>query len=658
MELLGLPLGQVLALFGAAGTAVTGLYLLRPRLRRLRVPFAPLWESLLSDRRSARLLSRLRRILSFALALSVVALLTAALGDPSFSSASARARHIVLLLDSGISMQATDVEPSRFSVARREAGKLIDGLAPSDRMLIARMDAGCAPLSTMTSDRRELYAALEHLEPGDVTSDFTGAYRFSLDVLREKNRPEIILISDGVFERDRELEKALAQPAVPIRYLPVGKRGRNLSITALSARRYPLDKNSSEILLELRNGSPRRQEVEITLHGDGAPLKTGRLDLPPRRRVRRFFRQVFGVDRVLEARMILAGNQRDDLAVDDRAYAVLPERRKARVLCVSQGNLYLQAALLLDEYLEVREITPSEYPDETAAANGSVASPKPAPSDGAAAAVSASDHLVEGIPGYDLVVFDRYVPAVPPAVPAIYIYPSDSEKGFPLEVVGTIKQPYFERLQRGHGLLRWTALEDVNVAEALKVRTARRDSVVAADRNGALLVTGERNGQRFVAFTFDIRKSDLPLRVAWPLLLLNSIDWLIEERDGFVAGYKAGESRPLPLPAETSSAEINAPDGERQVLEAAAGGIVFAPERAGLYTVRAEEAELFLPVNPDCGNLDSIAPQKKLQVAGRPASRPRPAHRGPRERLWIYFVLAALAVVTVEWFTYHRRWTV
>ena len=42
----------------------------------------------------------------------------------------------------------------------------------------------------------------------------------------------------------------------------------------------------------------------------------------------------------------------DDLPADDHAYALLPERRRARVQVVTRGNMYLEAALLLDEYLD------------------------------------------------------------------------------------------------------------------------------------------------------------------------------------------------------------------------------------------------------------------------------------------------------------------
>ncbi len=626
MELLGLSSGQVLALFAAAGTAVAGLYLLRPRLRPVVVAFAPLWESLLADRRATRLWSRLRRIVSFLVALTVVALLAAATGDPSFGPLSGRARHLVLLLDLGISMQAIDVKPNRFAVARQKAAELIEGLAPADRLLLVGMGAAPTPVSTMTSDRRELQTALAELEPDDVACDLTEGYRFALDALRGRTLPEIVVVSDGVFERDRELERSLADPDIPVRYLPVGGRNHNLSLTALSARRYPLDKNSSEILLEVRNGTDGEREVEVALYGDGVLLKTTRFDVPAGDRVRRFFQRVSGVDRVLQARMTQADGSRDDLAADDLAYAALPPRRKAHVLCVSEGNLYLQAALLLDEYLQVSVIEPAAY---------------------------------RGDEGVDLVAFDRYVPPDPPAVPALYLYPAaGTATGIPLRGSGTIERPYFEKLDRGHPLLRFTALKDVNIGEALRVRPAGGDTIVAADSQGPLLVAGEREGRRFVAFTFDIRKSDLPLRVAWPLLLMNSIDWLIAQRDTAVSEGRAGERLPVRLSPGTRQAEIEFPDGRKRSLPSAGGEILFTPVRAGLYTVRTTEGEHTVPVNPDCRGLDALGPHQRLQIAGREASPPLPAHRGPGERPWVYLVLAALLVVILEWFTYHRRWTV
>src|SRR6185503_9056006 len=69
-----------------------------------------------------------------------------------------------------------------------------------------------------------------------------------------------------------------------------------------------------------------------------------------------------GASRTLEAAIKPVDGAQDDLPADDRAYALMPERRRARVLVVTPGNTYLEAALLLDEYLDVTLLEPSKYP--------------------------------------------------------------------------------------------------------------------------------------------------------------------------------------------------------------------------------------------------------------------------------------------------------
>ena len=86
----------------------------------------------------------------------------------------------------------------------------------------------------------------------------------------------------------------------------------------------------------------------------------------------------------------------DQLPADDHAYALLPERRRAKVLVVTPGNTYLEAALLLDEYLDVQLVSPRDYAEKIAP--------------------SGQKH--------DVVVFDGVTPADPPRAHAIYLDPA------------------------------------------------------------------------------------------------------------------------------------------------------------------------------------------------------------------------------------------
>lgn len=631
IELAGLSLTQVLTVLGAVGAVVVGLYLLKLRRRQVAVPFVRLWDQVLADERTTRLFSQLKRLLSLLLALLLVALLAGALGDPRWKGASAEGRSIVVLVDASASMQATDVRPSRLAKAKDEVRTLIDGLGPNDRVLIARMEAHTTPVSPMTDDTAVLREALDSVEPTEVAASLAAGLRFALDVLRDQPHPEVVVVSDGHLGPARDGEGEVALGAVALRYVKVGRGRRNVGITAFSVRRYPLDKSRSEVLVELRNAGDRDESIELSLLGDGQAIDVQQLQLQKGERIARFFQDISGADRTLEARITLAGGAHDDLPADDRAYARLPERRRARVLCVSRGNLYLQAALLLDEYLDVTEIAPEAYPP-------------------------AGRH--------DVIIFDDFVPSTLPDASAIYLHPQPAAGGVgPLEITGAITRPLFEQIDRRHPLTRWTALRDVNVADSLAVRLAPGDKAVAGDARGPLIVAGTRGGRKFVALTFDVRHSDLPLRVAWPLVLLNAIDWFVEEDASYLSSYRTGETWRVPVPAGAREATIVAPDGDTRTVPVLEGRAIFAGLRAGFYTLRTRTAsgataeQVFAANLADDAELD-ITPESRLVVGATTAGRVVPGRAGLRAELWIALVLAALALICIEWVTYHRRVTV
>lgn len=59
-------------------------------------------------------------------------------------------------------------------------------------------------------------------------------------------------------------------------------------------------------------------------------------------------------------------------------------------------------------------------------------------------------------------------------------------------------------------------------------------------------------------------------------------------------------------------------------------------------------------------NLDEsrIKPADTLDIGGKPAILPSGFDPGMRREIWLYLLLAAVIVSTIEWFTYHRRITV
>src|SRR5262249_9683437 len=94
--LAGLPAARLCGVAGGAVAALTALPFLREHRRRVRVPFAPLWNEAARSPRQERLGRRLRRWLSWLLQLLVLTTVLAALADPRPAGAPAEAQSVVV----------------------------------------------------------------------------------------------------------------------------------------------------------------------------------------------------------------------------------------------------------------------------------------------------------------------------------------------------------------------------------------------------------------------------------------------------------------------------------------------------------------------------------------------------------------------------------
>ncbi len=631
-----LSLAQVAGIFAVAAAFATALYLLKLRRRTVAVPFSRLWEKILGDKEATSLFSRLKRLLSLLVQLALLALLAVALGDPRAEALVTKgAKNLVVLVDASASMQATDVGTSRLSVAKDEVRKILRGLGASDRMLLAQMDAAVTPLGPMSYDTSELERSLDSIKVTDARADFPRALRFATDSLRGLPNPEIIVVSDGRLGDAVDSAGAVhLGDDVKLTYIPVGSSARNVGITAFSVRRYPLDKSRYEVMLEITNTGPEQEEVELSLLGDSALVDLTKLRLKPGERLPRFYPNLSGASRTLEAKIATLAGSSDGLPADNHAYALLPERRRAKVLVVSSGNTYLEAALLLDEYLDVQVVSPKEYVEKVAKTGAK----------------------------NDVVIFDGSTPAEPPRAHAIYLDPRGP--GSPVKLAAELAQPGFDKIDRKHPIVRWTALDDVNISRGRALVAEVGDKTVGASDKGPILVAGQRGGFKFVAMGFDTRDSDLPLRVAWPLLLLNSINWFTDEDAQYISSFRTGDVWRVPVVAASGQARLNTPEGSEVLVPVHEGRAVYRGERAGFYELRgtsnadSAQAPASFAANLLDADESTIEPLKELIVDGRKAGALDAFQVGVRREIWIYLLLMAVLVTAIEWITYHRRLTV
>ncbi|HEY3667929.1 MAG TPA: VWA domain-containing protein [Polyangiaceae bacterium] len=628
MSFAGLPLSQLLMIAGGAAAITIGLYILKLRRRAVPVPFARIWDAVFRDRQATELFSKLRRLLSLLFQLLLIALLVLSLGDPKPKTSILDGRHIVVLVDGSASMKAIDMKPSRIEVAKDEVRKLVRGLGSADRALIVEMGSLPSPLSTMSSDVTELNPAIDALTARDTHADLERALSFAVDSLRGLPKAEIVVVSDGVLGDLSQVGRHVDLSGIGLQFLPIGRSGTNLAISEFSVRRYPLDKSRSEVMLEVANTNDKPVQVELTLLGDGTIIDVSRFALGASERLPRYYQDLAGASRTLEAKIRLADGRADDLPADDHAYALMPERHRARVLVISKGNTYLEAALLLDEYLDVTSVLPG----------------KSIP----------SEH-------FDVAILDGVADVLPDSVAAaLYLDPPPA--GAPLKSGPTISDFGFDTWDKKSPILRFLALGDVQVASGHALSPAASDRVLGASDQGPILVSGTRAGHPFVALGFDPRNSDLVLRVAWPLFVLNSINAFVEEDTGYVSSFRTGDVWRVPVPSSVDSATVIDPHGAHHTVPVKEGRAVYLGEEAGFYKL-VTGAGSDATTSEFAANLSDLAesritPATELALSGKKASSVSIGVPGSKREAWVYLLAAVIALSVIEWVTYHRRVTV
>jgi hypothetical protein len=174
------------------------------------------------------------------------------------------------------------------------------------------------------------------------------------------------------------------------------------------------------------------------------------------------------------------------------------------------------------------------------------------------------------------------------------------------------------------------------------------------------LVSGRRGSARFVALGFDPRNSDLVLRVAWPLFILNTVHYFVEDDASYLSAYRTGEPWRIPVSSDATVAWLRDPKGTVHEAPVKEGRAAFFGERAGFYELRVgapDAAPSTFAANLSDPEESRIEPRKALDVRAETPKLAEGFHPGARRELWVLFALFALALSVLEWTSYHRRIT-
>jgi Ca-activated chloride channel family protein len=188
------------------------------------------------------------------------------------------------------------------------------------------------------------------------------------------------------------------------------------------------------------------------------------------------------------------------------------------------------------------------------------------------------------------------------------------------------------------------------------------------------VAVGQVNGRSVGLIGFDLGESDLPLQVAFPLLMSNLTEVLLPAVEGILpSSMRLGETTSVVVDPRIERVRIDsvgAPDlpgtASAATEVSVVGGRLTIPgaELVGLREVRAisEEPDLSdallgaTAINLFSTDESDVAPgdPQRIIEMGRVTAGDEPASQPTRAEWWWPLALAALALLAVEWLLFHR----
>jgi hypothetical protein len=268
---------------------------------------------------------------------------------------------------------------------------------------------------------------------------------------------------------------------------------------------------------------------------------------------------------------------------------------------------------------------------------------------------------------YDLIVFERFTPSAEQVAaittPMLFVGPP---AGGVFPANGTMLQPSLTRLRSHDALLSGVDLAGVTFGET--VRHELGDGTeIAGTAEGPLIYRTTIGEAPALVFTFDLDRSNLPRRVAFPILITNAVNELAPS--ALPSAIALGDPLRYRPRAEAATIRVTPPTGEPVTLTIAADAtsgrergdreISFVntgqPGRYAVTEIDSDGTEIgsgqFM-VNAGQAQESDLRPNPSLAetLALADSTGAAGAARASLFDLWPVLIALALLLVVVEWF--------
>lgn len=625
---------------------IIAFHMLRVRVKRQPVSTLLFWDRLFDEKKPRAWWQQLRHWLSLLLQLAFLSLLIGALVDPLWSWQKNQSRKVILIIDNSASMAVIDTDssrstgPSRFEQAKRAAASLVRALRPNDELAVITAGGRAQVAIGLTDHARSLLDAINRIEKTDTPNALTAAVNLAKRLIPDSSTSSsIVLLTDG---NDPALEELAADNSLTIQNF--GKPTDNLAITQFQVRRSLLDAISYQVLVEVSNFSSSAIACRLELNLEDSLVDVIPLEIEP------------GTSKTLNldhasasgGQLVATLNHNDALDADNRALAILPQLNRIPISVASPGSIFLTGVLASIPLVEVTNESPTPN---------------------------------------SIAVFHRDIPQQLPTGKLLIVNPRNDCDAW--TIGQPIETPLASVIAQSSPITQHVRLDNVLFPGALELNFKDgAETLIQTPLEQPLLSLIHRPNGDVLVLNVDLDLGDLPLRIAFPVLMKNAVEWLHGNQGVLQPAFATGQPVTIQLPQtlnqpspqqpsqsnSTAELEIVQPDREQTAthtfsLRSPAGNetplasdsttaTIPMLDHCGTWTITTKQsAEPMMQLACNLCNRDesdlrsrSAADSKVDDAWQNIASQ----FLGGRP-IWFYLVLASIVFTAVEWWLYQRR---
>lgn len=643
-----------LAVLPAVLAAITLLYFLKLKRREVLVASTFLWHQAIRDLRVNSPFQRLRMNLLLFLQLLIAALVVLALARPRAALGNLGGRDLVFVVDQSASMGATlKSGETRLERAKQDIRVLINDMSGGDKAILLSFDNKPHILESLTNDKRRLLNALAEIQPTEYSTALSEtldlAMKLSATDRQERNR-EVLIFSDGVCaelgpaQREEELNSPGLEASagleaslglevdvpsdVETRYIKVGDDAPNVGIANVDLRRTLDEDASLQLFVSLVNDTTKARTLGLDLTINGQLVESREINLAKRTTTS----VIIDSESLRKGRLEVSLDVKDNLALDNKAYAMVREKAAIQVLLVSNGNRFLENALEKMPFAVTRTTLPEEF-----------------------------DATDADLARFDVILFDRVQIAFMPPSGCLFIdcLPPYQRLTWREEQ----SEPRIIDFDETHPVNSYLQYAELSPIKMRPLKLGDSDSMLVESDKGPLLSVIREEARESLVLSFDILQSRWPFQASFPIFLANSIHWL-GGTSTLNKQLKTGEIAVLNVGANGGELRVKDPSGKTHSYQLEKGRRIANFEkthRQGFYRAEVYVDGKLVRKQDFAVNLKSevesrIYPREKLRFRGAKSTIKTLAKvEANNKEIWRWLAWTLLALFVIEWWVYNRR---